>query len=278
MASTTSKLSMTLLIDTKTEKVIFAVASKRVVDFLFNMLCLPVEFHKEGYGNEDGETGDDYYNEKEGDDNEDGENGDDYYNEDGENGDDYYNEDGGDGVYYDREEGYDYDDGENSDDYDYEEHANYNEDGSDDCVYFDEEEDEDGEDDDCHGEKDEDSEEEEKEFQGEARLYRCPKKCSKIVTSIKKPNCYWCKKPMEHITDYSELKPKDTGEDNVTFLVTDDLVFQPVTSMNEIVNKYNIKDYREMIVELRINEGIKLRKASLKSKMILTSVFVNKEY
>jgi hypothetical protein len=42
MASSSTKVSMKLLIDTKNEKVLFAEASKAVVDFLLNLLCLPI--------------------------------------------------------------------------------------------------------------------------------------------------------------------------------------------------------------------------------------------
>ncbi|KAJ1400191.1 hypothetical protein SESBI_29751 [Sesbania bispinosa] len=43
MASFSStKVTLKLLVDTKNEKVLFAEASKPVVDFLFNLLCLPV--------------------------------------------------------------------------------------------------------------------------------------------------------------------------------------------------------------------------------------------
>jgi hypothetical protein len=41
-SSTSTKVSMKLLIDTKNEKGLFAEASKVVVDFLFNLLCLPI--------------------------------------------------------------------------------------------------------------------------------------------------------------------------------------------------------------------------------------------
>jgi len=42
MTSSTTKLTLKLLVDTKNEKVLFAEASKPVVDFLFNILCLPL--------------------------------------------------------------------------------------------------------------------------------------------------------------------------------------------------------------------------------------------
>ncbi|KAI4966336.1 hypothetical protein ZWY2020_041228 [Hordeum vulgare] len=41
-ATTTTALSMKLLIDTKARRVLFAEASKDVVDFLFSLLALPV--------------------------------------------------------------------------------------------------------------------------------------------------------------------------------------------------------------------------------------------
>ncbi|KAG2401046.1 uncharacterized protein HKW66_Vig0199180 [Vigna angularis] len=42
MASSSSKLTLKLLVDAKREKVLFAEASKAVIDFLFNLLCLPI--------------------------------------------------------------------------------------------------------------------------------------------------------------------------------------------------------------------------------------------
>ncbi|XP_014512014.1 uncharacterized protein LOC106770734 [Vigna radiata var. radiata] len=42
MASSSFKLTLKLLIDTKREKVLYAETSKSVVDFLFNLLCLPI--------------------------------------------------------------------------------------------------------------------------------------------------------------------------------------------------------------------------------------------
>ncbi|KAL2323902.1 hypothetical protein Fmac_022960 [Flemingia macrophylla] len=42
MASSSTNLTLKLLIDTKRDKVLFAEASKAVVDFFFNLLCLPI--------------------------------------------------------------------------------------------------------------------------------------------------------------------------------------------------------------------------------------------
>ncbi|XP_058761245.1 uncharacterized protein LOC131634597 [Vicia villosa] len=64
------------------------------------------------------------------------------------------------------------------------------------------------------------------------------------------------------------------------FLVMDDLVIQPITSIIDIVLKYKIhpKQVRTIDVEFGINEGIKLLRASLQTKKVLTSVFINKEF
>ncbi|KAK7270085.1 hypothetical protein RIF29_22984 [Crotalaria pallida] len=42
MASSSTKVTLKLLIDTKRDKVLFAEASKAVIDFFFNLLCLPI--------------------------------------------------------------------------------------------------------------------------------------------------------------------------------------------------------------------------------------------
>ncbi|WJX21675.1 hypothetical protein P8452_11074 [Trifolium repens] len=72
----------------------------------------------------------------------------------------------------------------------------------------------------------------------------------------------------------------------VTYMVMDDLVIHPLfsaISMIDLLNsKFNIKDItalQEKVVEFGVNEGIKLIEACMQSnsKMILTSVFLNKE-
>ncbi|WJX15422.1 hypothetical protein P8452_05565 [Trifolium repens] len=51
--STTNKLTLKLLIDRKNDKVLFAEASKAVVDFLFSLLCLPIGTVVKLLGNND---------------------------------------------------------------------------------------------------------------------------------------------------------------------------------------------------------------------------------
>ncbi|WJX15432.1 hypothetical protein P8452_05575 [Trifolium repens] len=76
-------------------------------------------------------------------------------------------------------------------------------------------------------------------------------------------------------------------KDSVTYMVMDDLVIHPLfsaISMIDLLNsKFNIKDItalQEKVVEFGVNEGIKLIEACMQSnsKMILTSVFLNKEH
>jgi hypothetical protein len=55
--SSTFKLTLKLLIDTNNEKVLFAEASKPVVDFIFNILSLPVGTIVKLIGNNNGMVG-----------------------------------------------------------------------------------------------------------------------------------------------------------------------------------------------------------------------------
>ncbi|WJX15423.1 hypothetical protein P8452_05572 [Trifolium repens] len=69
-------------------------------------------------------------------------------------------------------------------------------------------------------------------------------------------------------------------KDDVTFLVMDDLLIQPMSTVSStitLLDNLNIKEigtFQEKVVEMGMNEGIKLLKASLQSKMVLTSVFI----
>ncbi|KAJ8559302.1 hypothetical protein K7X08_003360 [Anisodus acutangulus] len=62
----------------------------------------------------------------------------------------------------------------------------------------------------------------------------------------------------------------------VTYMVMDDLMMKTMSTISSItiLNKFNIKEVgslEERIVEIGINEGLKLLNASLESKTILTS-------
>ncbi|KAG8372839.1 hypothetical protein BUALT_Bualt12G0108700 [Buddleja alternifolia] len=65
----------------------------------------------------------------------------------------------------------------------------------------------------------------------------------------------------------------------VTYMVLDDLSVRPLSSISSInlLNKFNVKDVsalEEKDVHLGMNEAVKLLKASLQSKKVLTDVFL----
>ncbi|KAH7548030.1 hypothetical protein JRO89_XS14G0056800 [Xanthoceras sorbifolium] len=65
----------------------------------------------------------------------------------------------------------------------------------------------------------------------------------------------------------------------VTYMVMDDLEVKPVSTITSItmLNKFNVKDVgalEERVVDIGINEGLKLLKASLECKNVMTSVFL----
>ncbi|CAK8574321.1 unnamed protein product [Lathyrus sativus] len=125
---------------------------------------------------------------------------------------------------------------------------------------------------------------------GGTLYYKCPGNCSFDVTCDSTTPCSSCKRPMNSLTRYVGKKVVDDNtsikngfvKDVVTFMVMDDLVIQPMSTISSItlVNKFNVKDIstlQEKVVEMGMDEGIKLLKASLGSKMVLTSVFIKKD-
>ncbi|GAU12157.1 hypothetical protein TSUD_01230 [Trifolium subterraneum] len=245
MASSDSKLTLKLLIDTNNRKVLFAEASKPVVDFLCNMLYLPIGIAVKILRNKRGMVS-----------------GFSNLSQSIEHLDEMY-------VYP-----------ESSDsllnptfpifsnlmsaillstiDHNPIGVSHFllnaeldNEDDEDDKDYVEEEEDDDEDDDYDDDDDDDDEEDEEKEAEEENILMK-----NGIV------------------------------KDGVTYMVMDDLVIHPLfsaISMVELLNsKLNIKDItylQEKVVELGVDEGIKLLEACMQSnsKMILTSIFINKE-
>ncbi|GAV84458.1 DUF674 domain-containing protein [Cephalotus follicularis] len=65
-------------------------------------------------------------------------------------------------------------------------------------------------------------------------------------------------------------------------MVMDDLVVKPMSTISSIamLNKFNIKEVgvlEERVVNVGMDEGLKLLKASLQSKTTLTDVFLEQE-
>ncbi|KAL6563645.1 hypothetical protein OROGR_002604 [Orobanche gracilis] len=66
----------------------------------------------------------------------------------------------------------------------------------------------------------------------------------------------------------------------VTYMVMDDLVVKPLSTISSItlLNKFNVKDVgalEEKVVNLGMTEAVKMLKASLERKNVLTCVFLN---
>uniref|UniRef100_A0A803Q468 DUF674 domain-containing protein n=1 Tax=Cannabis sativa TaxID=3483 RepID=A0A803Q468_CANSA len=67
----------------------------------------------------------------------------------------------------------------------------------------------------------------------------------------------------------------------VTYMIMDDLQVKPMSTISSIamLNTFNVKEVgalQEKTVSVGINEGLKLLKASLQTKMVLTDVFLKK--
>lgn len=70
-------------------------------------------------------------------------------------------------------------------------------------------------------------------------------------------------------------------KDMVTYMVTDDLVVKPISTISFIalVNKFNVRDLGELeeqVVSIGMEEALELLKASFESKTVLTSVFMSR--
>ncbi|GAU12164.1 hypothetical protein TSUD_01300 [Trifolium subterraneum] len=101
-------------------------------------------------------------------------------------------------------------------------------------------------------------------------FYMFPNGCIYGITS-----CDHCTRAMNH-DEKSNVAMKDQ---NVTYILMDDLVIQPFSpvSIITLLNKFNFKHVgtlQEIVVEFGMDECVELIKTSLKSKMVLTSVFI----
>ncbi|PRQ59058.1 hypothetical protein RchiOBHm_Chr1g0365991 [Rosa chinensis] len=123
-------------------------------------------------------------------------------------------------------------------------------------------------------------------------LYLCsyPNNYSKshpYVTENPNEKCPSCSFPMNLRTTYVG-QPTTTEATSgyvkgvVTYMIMDDLEVKPMSTISSItmLNRFNIKDVgalEEKVVELGMDEGVKLLKESLQSKSVLTNVFLEKK-
>ncbi|GFY83628.1 hypothetical protein Acr_03g0004020 [Actinidia rufa] len=130
------------------------------------------------------------------------------------------------------------------------------------------------------------------------RFYTCPKNGgSQYHYSYSEYHPYFCddsstlcpscnRSMSEEVTYVARTTANEVSEGKggfvqgvVTYMVMDDLVVKPTSIISSItlLNKFNIKDLNaleEKVVDFGMDEGLKLLKASLQTKTVLTSIFL----
>ncbi|KAF7131534.1 hypothetical protein RHSIM_Rhsim09G0159300 [Rhododendron simsii] len=120
------------------------------------------------------------------------------------------------------------------------------------------------------------------------KMYKCGN-CARYVTNDPRVICPSCKYNYTMSTEVTFVPPKvaDTGLSGeggyvkgvLTYMVMDDLVVIPMSTISGIAllskfNVTNVQSLEEKVVTIGMDEGLKLLKATLHSKMVLTSVFL----
>ncbi|KAM3374729.1 putative protein isoform X1 [Capsicum galapagoense] len=102
-----------------------------------------------------------------------------------------------------------------------------------------------------------------------ARCIHCQNSLSRMLTYVAPPGA-----------SGAVDAPKGFVKDVVTYMVMDNLVVKPMSTISSItlLNKLNVKDVgflQEVEVNFGMEEALKLLKASFESKTVLTSVFMS---
>ncbi|KAL4289342.1 hypothetical protein S245_068139 [Arachis hypogaea] len=127
------------------------------------------------------------------------------------------------------------------------------------------------------------------------KLYTCSNSfghgCgSSSVTSAYNSSCAACRTGrMSTQVNYIKGEAPATAASNdsnngfvkevITYMIMDDLLIQPMSTISGLtmLNQFNVKDVgvlKETVVQLGMEEGLKLLKASIESQMALTTVFL----
>ncbi|MED6207861.1 hypothetical protein PIB30_039497 [Stylosanthes scabra] len=133
------------------------------------------------------------------------------------------------------------------------------------------------------------------------KLYKCCYGCSgsyTTVTDVYNSRCDSCSggsmtAEMKYIkgeaTATAATAPATSGHSNnnnsgfvkevVSYMIKDNLAIQPMSTISSItmLNQFNVKDVgvlKEAVFQLGIHEGLKILKASMECKTVLTSVFL----
>ncbi|KAI9156308.1 hypothetical protein LWI28_004169 [Acer negundo] len=115
-----------------------------------------------------------------------------------------------------------------------------------------------------------------------SKLYHCRQHC--YVADVPNLRCPTCKIEMTRETTYVTPSAANTVEGGfvnglITYIVMDNLEFMPVSADNFVtsLNKLNVKDVSELeetVVDLGVEEGLKLLKLSLECKTVLTNFYM----
>ncbi|KAL3521032.1 hypothetical protein ACH5RR_019181 [Cinchona calisaya] len=123
-------------------------------------------------------------------------------------------------------------------------------------------------------------------------FYTCHNAYCHYVAEDPRATCTGCRSIMSTKMTYVNPPPaatKQNGENDeggfvkgvVTYMVMDDLEVKPMSTISSIalLNKFSIKEVgalEEKVVDLGMDEALKLIKTSLESKTVLTNVFLKK--
>ncbi|KAG6538296.1 uncharacterized protein LOC122038219 [Zingiber officinale] len=114
--------------------------------------------------------------------------------------------------------------------------------------------------------------------------------CYECVSKVNGALCPHCKNKMSKQMTYVEGDEKDDDVDPnvgfvkgvVTYTIMDDLTVTPMSSISSItlLSKFNLKNLNALVerdVTLGFNEALEVLEISLRSKKVLTSVFLGKK-
>ncbi|KAA0052182.1 DUF674 domain-containing protein [Cucumis melo var. makuwa] len=127
------------------------------------------------------------------------------------------------------------------------------------------------------------------------KFYLCGNRCGYNVASNPTAVCPSCRNAMSrecalvNPPNANTQATQDVGEFGgfvkgvVTYMVMDDLSVKPMSTISSItlLNKFNIKEVgalEEKVITLDVNQGVKLLRASLQSKTVLTDVFLGRKF
>ncbi|XP_021825135.1 uncharacterized protein LOC110766159 [Prunus avium] len=118
------------------------------------------------------------------------------------------------------------------------------------------------------------------------KFYMCSYCSSRSISDVHGTPCPNCSRGMNSEMTYvspspTVARPSEGGyvKGVVTYMVMDDLEVTPMSTISSIamLNKFNVKEVgalEEKVVNLGMEEGLKLLKASLETSTVLTKVFL----